>query len=73
MPNPDLTRRRMIAIVATAVGSAFLTAGRTAQAGDPVRWHGSALGAQVSIEIYHPDRAEARRLVDRCEIGRAHV
>ena len=31
-----------------------------------MRWHGSALGAQVSIEIYHPDRAEALRLVDRC-------
>jgi thiamine biosynthesis lipoprotein len=66
MPNPDLTRRRMIAIVATAAGSAFLTGGRTAQAADPVRWHGSALGAQVSIEIHHPDRAEALRLVDRC-------
>jgi thiamine biosynthesis lipoprotein len=66
MPNPDLTRRRMIAIVAAAAGSAFLAGGRTARAGDPVRWHGSALGAQVSIEIYHPDRAEARRLVDRC-------
>ncbi|MGZ5811634.1 MAG: FAD:protein FMN transferase [Xanthobacteraceae bacterium] len=66
MPNPDLTRRRMIAIVATAAGSAFLTGGRTVQAGDPVRWHGSALGAQVSIEIYHPDRAVALRLVDRC-------
>jgi thiamine biosynthesis lipoprotein len=66
MPNPDVTRRRMIAIVATAAGSAFLAGGRTVQAGDPVRWHGSALGAQVSIEIYHPDRAEALRLVDRC-------
>lgn len=66
MLNSNLTRRRMIAIAATAAGSAFLTGGRTAQAGDPVRWHGSALGAQVSIEIYHPDRAEAERLVDRC-------
>jgi FAD:protein FMN transferase len=66
MPNRNLTRRRMIAIVATAAGSAFLTGGRTARAGDAVRWHGSALGAQVSIEIYHPDRAEALRLVDRC-------
>jgi thiamine biosynthesis lipoprotein len=56
----------MIAIVATAAGSAFLTGGRTARAADPVRWHGSALGAQVSIEIHHPDRAEALRLVDRC-------
>ena len=31
-----------------------------------MRWQGSALGAQVSIEIYHPDRAEAERLVERC-------
>jgi thiamine biosynthesis lipoprotein len=66
MLNRNLSRRRMIAIVATAAGSAFLTGGRTAQAGDAVRWHGSALGAQVSIEIYHPDRAEAERLVGRC-------
>src|SRR5450759_5513653 len=66
MSNRNLTRRRMIAIAATAAGSALLTGGRTAQAGDPVRWHGSALGAQVSIEIYHPDRAEAERLVERC-------
>ena len=66
MLSPNLTRRRMIAIAATAAGSAFLTGGRTAQAGDPVRWHGSTLGAQVSIEIYHPDRTEAERLVARC-------
>jgi thiamine biosynthesis lipoprotein len=64
MPNRNLTRRRLIAIVATAAGSAFLTGGRTARAGEPVCWRGSALGAQVSIEIYHPDRAEAQRLVD---------
>lgn len=66
MLNSNLTRRRAIAIAATVTGSAFLTGGRTALAGDPVRWHGSALGAQVSIEIYHPDRAEALRLVDQC-------
>ena len=62
--NP--TRRRMIVIAAGAAGSALLTGGRTAAAGEPVHWHGSALGAQVSIEIHHPDSAEARRLVDRC-------
>jgi thiamine biosynthesis lipoprotein len=66
MLNPTLTRRRMIAIAATAAGAAFLTGSRMAQACDPVRWHGSALGAQVSIEIYHPDRAKAERLVDCC-------
>jgi FAD:protein FMN transferase len=66
MPNRNLTRRRMIAIVASVAGSAFLIGSRATQASDPVRWRGSALGAQVSIEIYHPDRAEAARLVDHC-------
>lgn len=66
MLSQSLTRRRMIVIAATAAGSAFLTGARTATAGDPVRWQGSALGAQVSIEIYHPDRTVARRLVERC-------
>jgi thiamine biosynthesis lipoprotein len=66
MLNRTITRRRMIAIAATAAGSAFLSGGRTARAGEAVQWHGSALGAQVSIEIYHPDRAEAERLVEQC-------
>src|SRR6266480_1259961 len=66
MQNPNITRRRMIAITATAVGSAFVSSARIALADDAVRWHGSALGAQVSIEIYHPDRSKARLLVDRC-------
>lgn len=68
MPDSNMTRRRMIAITGAAAGSALLTGGRTARASDAVRWHGSALGAQVSIEIYHPDRAEAERLVERCVI-----
>ena len=62
----QLTRRRMIVIAASAAGSAFLGSSRFAQANAPVRWQGSALGAQVSIEIHHPDRAEAERLVERC-------
>ena len=66
MLHHSLTRRRMIAIAASAAGSACLTGGRAAAAGDPVRWYGSALGAQVSIEIHHPDRAEAERLAGRC-------
>jgi thiamine biosynthesis lipoprotein len=56
----------MIAIVATAAGSALLGDRRSARANVPVRWHGSALGAQVSIEIFHPDRTEADRLVQLC-------
>ncbi len=66
MPDRNLTRRRMISIVATAAGAAFLTGSRMARAADAVRWQGSALGAQVSIDIYHPDRAEAERLVEQC-------
>ena len=71
LPSPACQRSRagcrcMIAIAAAAAGSALLTDGRTAQAADAVRWCGSALSAQVSIEIYHPDRAEAERLVERC-------
>ncbi len=66
MFNKTLTRRRMIAIAASAAGTTFLMGSRFASAVDPVRWHGSALGAQVSIEIHHLDRAEAGRLVERC-------
>ena len=68
MLNRNLTRRRMIAIAATAAGSALLSGGRAAKAAGAVRWRGSALGAQVSIEIYHPDRAEAERLVSLCVV-----
>ncbi|MFZ2157956.1 MAG: FAD:protein FMN transferase [Bradyrhizobium sp.] len=66
MLKQSLTRRRMIVIAASAAGSALLAGVRTAAAGEAVRWHGSALGAQVSIEIYHPDRTGAERLVERC-------
>ena len=65
MPGKNLTRRRMIAITAMAAGTAMLK-GAPALAGEAIRWHGSALGAQVSIEIHHPDRVEAERLVQRC-------
>lgn len=65
MLNRDISRRRMIAITAMAACSTVLT-GRPAQAHEAIRWQGSALGAQVSIEIYHPDRVEAGRLVQHC-------
>ena len=65
MPSPRLTRRRMITISAAAAGS--LVAGRlfAATTTEPVRWRGSALGAQVSIEMFHPDRVEAEQLIAR--------
>lgn len=62
-----LTRRRLIAIAASAGGAALLGGRRAmADADAPVRWRGSALGAQVSMEIHHPDRAKAERLVRQC-------
>jgi thiamine biosynthesis lipoprotein len=64
-PGSPLTRRRLIAIAAMA-GGAVLAGGRRALADTPVRWQGSALGAQVSVEIHHPDRAQAERLVQVC-------
>ena len=66
MAPANLTRRRMIAIAAATAGSAFLSGGRDAWAGEAVRWRGSALGAQVSIDIFHPDREEAERVVQLC-------
>ena len=63
MAPANLTRRRMIAIAAATAGSAFLSGGGRASSTEAVRWRGSALGAQVSIDIFHPDREEAERLV----------
>ena len=65
MIHSSITRRRLIAIAAMA-GGAVLLGNRRAMAGAPISWRGSALGAQVSIEIYHPDRIEAERLIHLC-------
>lgn len=56
----------MIAIAAATAGSALLSGGRHGWAGGAVRWRGSALGAQVSMDIFHPDREEAERIVQVC-------
>jgi FAD:protein FMN transferase len=66
MAQANLTRRRLIAIAASAAGSAYLAGGRRSLAGEAVHWRGSALGAQVSIEIFHPDPEEAERIVQLC-------
>jgi thiamine biosynthesis lipoprotein len=66
MAPANLSRRRMIAITAATAGSALLFDGRRTWAGNAVRWRGSALGAQVSIDIFHPDREEAERIIQIC-------
>ena len=65
MQSHSLTRRRMITISAAAAGSFLAKRLHAASASEPVRWRGSALGAQVSIEMFHPDRAEAELLIER--------
>jgi thiamine biosynthesis lipoprotein len=65
MTHTSFTRRRLIAVTAMAGGAALLS-GRRVLADTPIRWQGSALGAQVSVEIYHLDRTEAERLLHLC-------
>jgi thiamine biosynthesis lipoprotein len=56
-----LSRRRFIAIAGIAAG-ASLVGGRPSAAA-PIRWTGTAMGADASITLYHPDAAEADRLI----------
>ncbi|OPF90647.1 FAD:protein FMN transferase [Rhodopseudomonas palustris] len=65
MSQSALTRRRFVTIAASAFGVAMLGRVVPSRASEPVRWRGSALGAQVSIEIHHPDCVAAERLVER--------
>lgn len=57
-----ISRRRAIAITAVAAGLPLLLRARRAEA-KPVRWEGSALGAQATLTLYHDDEAAARRAV----------
>lgn len=62
----SLTRRRFIAIMAAAAGTAPLLA--TARAGVPeaMTWRGVALGANASLTLVHPDAAAAREAIAGC-------
>ncbi len=68
-------RRRFLSVVAAAGGLA-LVPGVGLRAADPRPsaqvWRGSALGAQASITLYHPDAAAGRALIRRAlaEIAR---
>ncbi|VFU10962.1 Nitrous oxide reductase accessory protein [Methylocella tundrae] len=58
------TRRRFIAITAAAGGLPLLPCARSAQAAPLLRvWTGSALGADATLQIHHPDPATADRLI----------
>jgi thiamine biosynthesis lipoprotein len=65
------SRRRFIGITAAGAGLALLPlafhgrAASGATSAEPVVWRGVALGADALLQIHHPDRALAERLVDR--------
>ncbi|HLO78815.1 MAG TPA: FAD:protein FMN transferase [Magnetospirillum sp.] len=59
-----IERRRFLAIAAAAGGMALT--GGAAPATELWEWRGSALGAQASLRLYHPDRAAARALIHAC-------
>lgn len=59
------SRRRFLAVSAAAAGL-FLLPGRLRAEVPPVEWRGSALGAEASILLHHPDRREAERLIRLC-------
>ncbi len=65
--SPGMTRRRFIRISAATAGLALLPPGANAAVAEPILtvWRGTALGALASIELYHPDRGAAARLIER--------
>ena len=60
------SRRRFIRIFAAAAGLMVVPIGRAPQAGaNLITWRGTALGADATLQIHHPDRNEAQRLIER--------
>ena len=61
------SRRRFIRIAGAAAGLLLMGLGdsrRPAAASSLLhRWQGIALGADASLQLYHPDAAEAARLI----------
>lgn len=60
------TRRRFLAIAASAGAMAGLPAFARAGTGATSTWKGVALGAPASLTLVHPDREFARATIDRC-------
>ncbi len=61
--DTKMTRRRFIRITAAAAGMALLPYRRSQAAGPLRQWQGVALGADASLQVYHPDPAIADRLI----------
>lgn len=58
-----ISRRRLIQVTAAMAGVGLLSAGLSA-ATKPLVWRGTALGAASSLTLYHPDKKEARRVLE---------
>ena len=71
---PKLSRRRFIAVTGIAAGLVLSSRWSRAEQG-PVRWQGTAMGAEASITLYHPDPAVARAVIESAlaEIGRVEA
>jgi len=61
-----LSRRRFVAIAASAAGLPVVSPHGVTAAPAPVEWRGVAMGAMASMTLVHPDRGAAKRLIDRC-------
>jgi len=64
--NAPLPRRRFLAISAAAASMALLPNVLRAAGTAPHVWRGAALGADAAIQLHHPDRGEADRLIRLC-------
>ncbi len=67
-----LSRRRFIAVTGIAAGLA-LSSRWSRAAASPLRWRGTAMGAEASITLYHPDPAAARAVIEAAEAEIARV
>ena len=65
-PAASLTRRRFVAIAASAAGFPLVALRAGAEMAHLHRWSGIALGAAAEIVLYDPDAGRARRLIARC-------
>jgi len=74
--NTNVTRRRFMSIAAAFGGGSLLTCSRAGAANAapsrPLRWRGSALGAEAEIQLYHGNQGHAERSLIACrkEIAR---
>lgn len=57
------TRRRAITVLAAAAGLPLLVKAGRAEA-RVMRWQGTSLGADASIQLYHTDEAKAKAAID---------